>query len=214
MRFIIENVRDEIQKEWANGRFYEEKELHDIKQLSRTGWRILDIGANVGNHSIYFDKYLNPEVIFAIEPDIRSYKILLQNAALNHCHRINFDHIGIAFSNTEGNLSISHSEENNLGATRFTENIMGNILSVPGDRFFANQKIDFIKIDVEGMEFEVLEGLNKTIHNNKPSMFIEVQNSNIKKFENYVNENQYQIVKTYRNYTTCINYLIRNNHGS
>ena len=58
-----------------------------------------------------------------------------------------------------------------------------------------DSKVSFIKIDVEGMELEVLEGLKNTIAKYRPNMYIEVQTRNIDAFLEYLETNDYKIVE-------------------
>ena len=64
---------------------------------------------------------------------------------------------------------------------------------VPGDALLSGHRIDFLKIDVEGMEIDVLEGLKRTITEQRPRIFIEVDNSNVGKFFEWTTINNYYI---------------------
>ena len=61
---------------------------------------------------------------------------------------------------------------------------------------FHDKNIDLIKIDVEGMETEVLIGLQETIDANKPLIFIEIRHINREWFNDWMVENGYIVVKT------------------
>ena len=65
-----------------------------------------------------------------------------------------------------------------------------------GDYLFHDKKIDLIKIDVEGMECEVLIGLQETIDANKPLIFIEIRHLNRNWFNDWMLENNYHVVGT------------------
>jgi hypothetical protein len=52
----------------------------------------------------------------------------------------------------------------------------GSIRCIPGDDVLLSRPIGFMKIDVEGMEFDVLKGLRKTIDLWRPNIFVEVWN--------------------------------------
>jgi len=191
IRFLVEDPNDFIQNHWARGKFFESGELEVLSKYISPDMSMIDIGANVGNHSIYFDKFFKPKVVYAIEPIPISYKVMLMNSALNHCHSINFDYIGVALSDKEGQCEIASIEQNNYGATVLKESLDGKIKSVTGDSLFSDKKIDFIKIDVEGMEIKVLEGLKETIRKNKPLIFIEVNRSNTEAFMKWIERENY-----------------------
>ena len=70
----------------------------------------------------------------------------------------------------------------NLGGTRLEFSEHGRLRVVPGDAILSGHRIDFLKIDVEGMEIDVLDGLKKTIAEQRPRILIEVDNCNVAKF--------------------------------
>ena len=64
-----------------------------------------------------------------------------------------------------------------------------------GDKFFSDEKIDFIKIDVETMEMFVLAGMQETISKNRPKIYIEVTKKNIDDFNTWMEKNSYHSIK-------------------
>jgi FkbM family methyltransferase len=215
MRFIIDNPNDVIQNALMNNKFHEEDELKFMKQFCPEKASILDVGANVGNHSIYFDKFFDPEIIYAIEPLPKAYRLLLANVALNYCHKINLDYIGLALGHVETIGYPVEIYENNLGSTRiFHEKIdykgqhFEPVNVVRGDSIFGDKKIDFIKMDVEGMEMVALEGLTECIEKNRPNIFIEVSIENIEDFHVWLEYNKYIIKYEKLEPRIFCNYLI------
>lgn len=211
MRFIVDDIQDVIQECLANGHFYEEQELKKLLSYSKPNWTIIDIGANVGNHSIYFEKYFHPKIIYSIEPLPQAYRLLLMNCALNYCHKINLDYIGLALGEKNGKCKIREIFSHNLGGTKLiptNDDDVGDIVMVTGDSLFQNISVDLIKIDVEGMELDAIKGLQNTIRINKPLMYVEVDNSNISIFWSLMKIFKYKKIWEYRNYTNCINFLV------
>lgn len=211
MRFILDNPNDSIQQFLFNGQFFEQKELEIMNQYCPPKAHILDIGANIGNHTIYFSKFFSAEVIYPIEPVRRSYTMLLANLALNYCHNVNVDYVGVAFGHTDTTGYPLQTLSNNLGSTRlavtpedykaFADSNPGwdgvtyePVKVIRGDDIFADMRIDFIKMDIEGMEIVALEGLKECIDKNRPNMFIEVSVGNEKEFHEWVKANNYKIV--------------------
>lgn len=214
MRFIIDNQDDMIQMYLKNGQWYDLKHLELMSQYITPGTNVIDVGANVGNHTIYFSKKLDLKTIYSIEPIPPSYKLLLCNIALNYCHNVNLDYIGLALgdSNRIGYPYTVYGK-NNMGSTRlfpeetptlFIEDYKqyyneeplkyDPVRIVSGDSIFIDKDIDFIKIDVEGMENVVLEGFEKTIKKYKPKIFIEVSKYNMDYFDKWLVDNNYKIV--------------------
>ena len=204
-RWIIDNPNDVIQRYHKEGRFYEIEDLLFMSEHINDGDVILDIGANVGNHAIYLSKNTKASKIIVIEPIDKAYKVLLANVALNYAHNIDLNYIGFALGHIDTvGYPYMHTGENNLGGTRLSASSIPdkNIITFPpvqvfrGDNFFSNEKIDFIKIDVETMEMFVLEGLQETITKNKPKIYIEVMQYNLDEFNAWLEKNSYKIVKS------------------
>ena len=202
MRFIIDNPEDVIQKCLRNGQFYELEELEFMKQHIDSDTVILDIGSNVGNHAIYFSKNTPARTIYVVEPIPRTYKMLLANIALNYCHNINVDFIGLALGDREciGYPCLIYGKDN-LGAATISpvpykdreDNVLDPVNVVVGDSLFQDIDIDFIKMDVERMEMVALAGLTKTITRCRPKMFIEISAENDQDFKQWVEDNNYRI---------------------
>jgi FkbM family methyltransferase len=205
LKFIIDNENDEIQRHWVNNVFYEERELREMSRYIKPKSAILDIGANVGNHAMWFDKNTDPRIVYVIEPHPRAISIMLQNAAINYCHRICFDYLGVAFGEFNSKCTVME-ENNNLGATKLKVSDKGFVNTIPGDDLMLLP--DFIKIDVEGMEIETIRGIDKTIRKCRPNMFVEVETSNDETFRDVMKEYNYVIVFESQNYMTCKNYIV------
>lgn len=222
MKFILDNPNDIIQGHLARGKFYEEDYLKLMKQHCPDNAVILDLGANVGNHAIYFDKFFNPKIIYVIEPIPRFYKMLLCNIALNYCHRVNVDFIGLALADRTC-IGYPHTVygEDNLGSTRLSpepfsleceENrkfLFDPVQVVKGDDIFKDIRIDFIKMDIESMEMVALAGLSETIAKYRPVIFIEIIEDNEEDFRKWLVENNYKIEWQGEIIKPQTNYLIK-----
>lgn len=206
MRFVLDNEHDEIQKYWLKNSFYEEHELNEMSKYIKPQSVILDVGANIGNHAMWFDKNTDPLAVYVIEPHRRAITLMLQNVAVNYCHRIRFDFVGIALGEFKSKSIIKMEEAHNLGATQLEVSDDGFIDTHPGDDLNLNP--NFIKIDVEGMELETLRGLEKTIKRCMPNMFIEVNNEHDEEFREMMHEYNYEIVFESINYLTSKNYIV------
>jgi hypothetical protein len=84
----------------------------------------------------------------------------------------------------------------------------GDIPAVPADRVIDDRTPGMIKIDVEGMEMQVLRSLKKTIARCAPRIFIEVDDENHEDFTAWVADNGYQSVERYKRYKRNENYLL------
>lgn len=145
---------------------------------------IIDIGANIGNHSLFFSEFLVNDKVYCFEPDAENLELLRQNMSGRNCEI--FD---VALSNRKGTANIYSSSEDNCGAYSLEifdtsmaagapTRIMDSFLVKSGVPIrtldsYNLQNISMIKIDVENHELYVLHGARKTILKNKPIVFVE-----------------------------------------
>lgn len=206
--FVTDMERDPIQRSHRRGRFFEPEELDLIRSVFPEGGTFVDIGANIGNHSLYVAKYLNPGRIIPFEPNPLAYRLLFANIALNDVVDL-FDMSNIGFGasdRAEAGFAMTERRKN-LGAAKMVAG-EGDIETVCADDALAAETPDFIKIDVEGMEMQVLAGLTETIRRARPAILIEVDNANDDAFRAWVDEVGYDIRKTVRHYAENLNYFI------
>ena len=128
---------------------------------------VFDIGAFKGDTAYFFSKKCsNKARIYAFEPDENNYKVLLkikEKYKLNNVITKN-----ILLSNAEKEIDFISMIEN-------TPTIKKNAITI--DKFVEEnniEKIDYIKMDVEGAEKNILEGAIKTIKKFKPSLAIAI----------------------------------------
>ena len=146
---------------------YEEFELQTIKKFLKSGATVIDIGANIGVHSLYLSKHIGPTgKIFAFEPDSENYELLIKNLKENSVQ--NVKPIKKAVSNTNGTLQLFLSEQNKADHQIFDskENRKAvEIESVTLDDYFAEYptEIDLIKMDIQGAEPLALVGMERTL---------------------------------------------------
>lgn len=204
--FFVANEYDAIQREHLHGRFYEKEEL-DLIAEHFEGGVFVDIGANIGNHSLYALKFLNAHKVIAFEPNPVALRILRQNIAANGlCDQTVIHAIGL--SDATGRAEVV-TPENNLGGTRLAaRDDDGTIRIMRGDDVLAGEDVDFIKIDTEGLELQVLNGLRGTLARRPVTIFIEIEDANIGQFKSLIEDIGYAIVREYRRYPTFTNFLI------
>ncbi|MFC3183004.1 FkbM family methyltransferase [Cypionkella sinensis] len=178
--FTVADRKDRIQARHAKGRFYEPEELKLIAQHFPRGGVFCDAGANIGNHSIYALKLLGASASIPFEPNPAAYELFLSNMILNGClDQVNLSTLGYGLSDSSDVPSMNlEAREKNLGATRLVASDEGQITMAAGDALLAGARIDFLKVDVEGMELEVLRGFEQTIAAHRPPIFLEVDHKN------------------------------------
>jgi FkbM family methyltransferase len=203
--FFVRNMFDWIQNLHLNGQFYEVEELAIIRRHFGAGQTFLDIGSNIGNHAIYVSKFLNPGSLILVEPNPEAISILRINLLLNGIAADN-SFLGLAFGDGFSSADIE-MPPNDLGAAQLTTGFALQV--VRGDDCLIGRRIDFIKLDVEGLEMAVLAGLSTVIGTCKPNIFVEVNDNNLDKFLSWCSSNDYSVVERYRRYPINENYLIK-----
>ena len=207
--WLITNSNDEIQaKQLADG-FYEISELRALKEDVPGARHILDIGANIGNHSIYFAKAFEAERVISIEPYAPAIRHLLANIALNYSSCFDLSFLGRAIGAQHGSVSLVPPTKFNIGLTRVVSDDDGAVPLVTGDSIIGDNRIDLIKIDVEGMEIDVLTGLSSVLSNQKPALFVEVTDDLRSEFLELTARFNYVSVREVRAYSSQTNFTMK-----
>lgn len=208
-RFLITHKDDHIQKTLLSGRFYEAEELELIASYTEHPRGILDVGANVGSHSIYFAHRFQPEVLIPVEPNPAITDVLKANLGLNWHPSMDLSLVGSGLSNRAGHGHAAVASERNLGGARLVPDAGGIIPVHRGDDVLGGRPFDLIKIDVEGMELEVIEGLAATLMRSRATVFVEVLFANIDPTIEAMRKHGYGYTDSYQRYGRCINLLFQ-----
>jgi FkbM family methyltransferase len=148
-----------------------------MKQYIKTGMIIVDLGANIGYYALLEAAIMKDKgKIYAIEPFPPNYNLLKKNIELNSYENI-IESYNIAISNKSGKDKMYMSKEHNLcnmmqsNSTDFIE-VQTSTLD---DFLVDKQPPDLIRMDIEGFEYYVIDGMEKTLQNSKSCiMFIEI----------------------------------------
>jgi len=205
--FFVDQADDSVQVFHTVGRFYESAELETLRAHLPPGASILDVGAHVGNHTVFFERVMHAGRVVPIEPSPRAQFLLRTNCALNQLHNVDLSHLGVALGSRRSTGTLIPGEWFNSGGNSIRPGY-GPIAIVRGDDLFAREHFDLIKIDVEGMELEVLEGLARTIARCRPLMFIEVKDQHRDRFLETLDLERFQIRWQGQMYPQITNYLI------
>jgi FkbM family methyltransferase len=134
------------------------------------GGTVFDIGAFIGDTTLaYAEKVGNNGIVFAIEPSKDAFECLTINMSKKKVSMFN-----LAIGNESKFIDMA-KVDTNLGMNHV---IAGNEIEMTTFDKFLNERpidrLDFIKIDVEGSELDVLIGGEKTIQKYRPKMLIEI----------------------------------------
>jgi FkbM family methyltransferase len=150
------------------------------------GLEVLDIGANVGAHTLRWARHMDGwGRVTAFEPQERVFYALAGNIALNNCFNAFAVHAAVGSETGTMNIpTLDHRSPANFGGLKLTA--PDTELGQPVDYFhnlaetrvvavdsLCMARVDFIKIDVEGMELNVLKGARNTVKIHHPVIFAE-----------------------------------------
>jgi FkbM family methyltransferase len=154
---------------------FSQGELDIFMQIISPGAIVLDVGANIGAHTVPLAQLVGiGGAVVAFEPQPVLHQILCANLVLNSIP--NVITYAMALGNCEGECKIplfDYSQPLNFGGVAM--DLVEEGESVPLGKLdtFKLERVDFIKLDVEGFESKVLEGAAETIERCRPIMYIE-----------------------------------------
>jgi FkbM family methyltransferase len=153
---------------------------------------IIDIGANIGNHSIYWSQSDNIEKIIAFEPLKESYEYLKNNTIDNNIRKI--ESFNLAVGEKEGLVNNRYNKS--LLEPNALEEDISKIKVISIDSFLLDKdyNADFIRIDVEGAEPLVLNGMIQTLNKSKPKLWIKITLNSLCDVFKVLNQANYAIV--------------------
>jgi len=163
--------------------FFGTRELDHKLVLERElkeGMTLLDLGANIGYYAIMESRLIGESgFIYALEPAPSNVNLLKNNIKLNNIDNMIEVH-QMGGSNKTGIEKLFFSAKSNLHSFVADKNSSGEMVDVPTttipDFCKGKRKIDFIRMDIEGYEVEVLEGLLPGLEDDdfRPSILFEI----------------------------------------
>lgn len=153
-----------------------ELELQLLRQLCGPGSCVFDLGANIGDHTIPLAQHVGERgFVFAFEPQRLIFQTLCANVALNDLGNVDCIHAAVGAS--RGTVLIpelDYSVEANYGGIEVSSFDEGRpVPRVVLDDYLGVRDANLLKIDVEGMEREVLEGGRAFIERFRPVLYVE-----------------------------------------
>lgn len=139
---------------------------------------IIDAGANIGNHTLYFAGTCPDTKVFSFEMNPITFRFLEVNVELAALDNVSIYNYGL--SSKDGRCGVKENIGNPLGGTQLDfSNGACNVELIAIDQWarkFAPQtRCALIKLDVEGHEFEVLKGAKELIQQTRPMIYAELK---------------------------------------
>lgn len=207
-------------------------EFKFLKSLTLTNKIIYDIGSNIGMHTLFFAKSVQPNGnVFSFEPNPYVYKQLLRNIEVNNFSNIQTFKLAVGNSEYRNQLIFNptHQETGSLNSKIQTDLIANSVIErvevevISLDYFIQKNFMplpELIKIDVEGFEFDVLMGMINILKNNKPDLIIEIhgttieeKEANVSKIIKLLTKYNYNIILVETNETITIENAIKAREG-
>ncbi len=146
-------------KEW------EGSETYLLSQEITEGQTVVDVGAHIGYFTLLLSKLVGPKgSVYAFEPNPYSLAYLRRNVAVNNCRNVVVE--DMAVYDRDVHIQVWAKKGGNTGDVRIFPTLNGEELGVDAvmlDTYFSPRNVDFIKMDVQGAEYNVLKGAGSLI---------------------------------------------------
>jgi FkbM family methyltransferase len=144
-------------------------------QLVKPGHIVIEVGANIGSHTVHLGRLVGPNgAVVAIEPQRALFYLLCANLALNEQFQVRALHA--AAGAAVGSIRVpvlDHRAPLNFGGLSLTGLDTGDQIPLVTLDSFDLPSVRLLKIDVEGMEIEVLRGASQLIARHRPILYVE-----------------------------------------
>ena len=183
------------------------KSIVEILLRDRSQICFYDVGANIGTHTVALARHFENRIrIRSFEAQRQMYYLLCGNVALNGLDNVICEHVAVG-DGTAKSIDVllpDYNKVNNFGGLELIDAINSDnslmsknhtekVNCVCLDHY--NESVDFIKLDIEGMECQALQGALHTIQNSRPICFVEVLKSDIVDIQKFFKNLDYIVYK-------------------
>jgi FkbM family methyltransferase len=165
----------------------------------------LDCGANIGVHTIEWARLMTSwGHVYAFEAQEKVFYALAGNVAINNCFNVSARNCAVGaqcaimqipepdyfVASSFGSLELKQNPKNEFIGQQIDYSRTHDVALITIDSLNL-KRVDFIKIDVEGMELEVLQGAQQTIAHQHPMMVIEAIKSDGRAIAAFLEQHDY-----------------------
>lgn len=163
---------------------FETAEYSFVRRFVAGGMTVLDIGAHHGFYTLLSARLTGSNGrVFAFEPSRRERKALLRHVSLNRCKNVRVQAFALGAERKEAELHVVEGSQTGCNSLRAPVVLSGtsttSVRVIPLDDWLTEENVehvDFIKLDVEGGELDVLKGATKLLNRQpRPVVLAEVQ---------------------------------------
>lgn len=163
-----------------------EPDLYVVRNLVAAGDTVVDIGANIGDYTVFLSRYTgNTGKVYSIEPIPVTYRVLSKIAERLKLHNVVLFNCALSEKNGRAVMEVPtyRSGDENFYQARIIDiakqhaarrHFEVEVKTLDSLLLMACDRIDFIKIDVEGHELQVLRGARELLQKFKPALLIEI----------------------------------------
>jgi FkbM family methyltransferase len=166
----------------------------------RDGFIVVDVGAHVGSYTLLTARKIRSGWILAVEPELRNYKLLTLNIALNHLRNVISIRSALSFFEGSTKLYLSTvSREHSTVPVKGRDTIEVPVTTLDKLIKRIGHDVDLIKIDVEGAEREVLQGAENTLRQPRLNIVLAAYHTptQAEELENFLKIRSFTHVKRY-----------------
>jgi FkbM family methyltransferase len=159
----------------------QEPEIDAIKTLVKEGDWVIDIGANVGHYTLELSRRVGATGrVLAFEPVPQTFEILAANVVASKAMNVSL--LNVAASNVASVFSMqvptfAETHLDNFYQARLSDSGGLKILCLPVDSIPFPNRVHLVKIDAEGHDLSVLEGMQTLIKRDHPILIVESDES-------------------------------------
>lgn len=157
---------------------YSEAEVELFRRVIPQGSTVYDVGANIGAHTLAFSRIVGQTgSVIALEPERLNFYTLCGNIAVNNIRNTYCFQQAVGADNGIINVpELDYDRTSNFGGLELSKDYSGSAhypvakIMIDG---IGTMKVDFIKIDIEGMEKDAILGAKQKLAVHKPFLYIE-----------------------------------------
>jgi FkbM family methyltransferase len=150
-------------------------EAEIFRQIVQPGMVVVEVGANIGAHTVELSRFVGSNgLVFAFEPQRLMFQILCANLALNSCTNVHA--FSMAVGDRPGQImvpALPPDRISNFGGLSLVNRDFGDSVPLVTLDSYDLKKLAVLKVDVEGMEANVLRGAAATIRRLRPIIYVE-----------------------------------------
>jgi len=206
MKVPYTGMNPTVERVQLRGVFFEQRELEAVARTVDAGGVIVDVGANTGNHSLFFAAAMDAARVIVFEPNPAAGLHLRRTIEANGLTNVDTSHLGAGVGRENGRMTIDAGRRGHLGTARLIADDAGGVEVRTLDDAVQGP-VDLIKIDVESMELDVLDGARRLIEMQKPVLLVEVEDANIRPFLALVGNLGYRVERVFAD-EGYANYLV------